>query len=366
VSTTDGTWSNSPSSYAYQWVRCNTTGGACSAISGATSKSYTLGSGDVGATVRAQVTATNSAGSASGLSNATAVVVAPASPSSWPGLWWAADSFWNQPIPAGALLDPNSQTWTNSLLGNSTVQSIYVNSDYWTINVYHATSSTPTASIYIQNSGKTITIPYQPAWKGTPDSDAHLAVIDDSNGCEYEFQGFNASNQTAVGIEINNIQTGSGAHINDSGVGGGALSLLGGLITPHDIQSGTIHHALRIATPDNSPTYVLPGTVSDGTHPGGIPEGQLMRLDPSLDLTPYNLNPFQTILAKALQTYGAYDADSAASLTLYTESTFDGSTYNPAPNPLPKTLLNHLQFLKPLYTSIPLGTNTTPGCAQER
>jgi hypothetical protein len=60
--------------YAYQWQRCNTTGGSCAAISGATAGSYALVAADVGSTLRASVTVSNAAGSATASSDPTAVV----------------------------------------------------------------------------------------------------------------------------------------------------------------------------------------------------------------------------------------------------------------------------------------------------
>ena len=74
-----GTWSGSPTSYAYQWQDCNTAGEACSNITGATSSAYKLVSGDVGHTLRVVVTATNAGGSgkASSAASATVVVAAP-------------------------------------------------------------------------------------------------------------------------------------------------------------------------------------------------------------------------------------------------------------------------------------------------
>jgi hypothetical protein len=41
VSANPGSWSNSPTTYAYQWNLCNSSGGSCSPISGATSATYT-------------------------------------------------------------------------------------------------------------------------------------------------------------------------------------------------------------------------------------------------------------------------------------------------------------------------------------
>jgi len=69
-----GSWSNSPTSYAYHWRRCNSSGASCGDISGATSGSYALALADVGATIRIAVTASNGYGSASATSNQTAAV----------------------------------------------------------------------------------------------------------------------------------------------------------------------------------------------------------------------------------------------------------------------------------------------------
>src|SRR3954469_13851480 len=76
-----GSWTGSPTSYAYAWQRCDTSGGACAAISGATSKQYTATSADVGHRLRVAVTATNSSGSGMASSRATDAVAATGS---WP------------------------------------------------------------------------------------------------------------------------------------------------------------------------------------------------------------------------------------------------------------------------------------------
>jgi predicted actin-binding protein len=67
----EGTWSNSPTSYTYQWQRCASDGRGCGDITGATSKSYSPVTGDVGHALRVVVTATNADGHASATSGAT-------------------------------------------------------------------------------------------------------------------------------------------------------------------------------------------------------------------------------------------------------------------------------------------------------
>jgi hypothetical protein len=70
----DGTWTNSPTSYTYQWMRCNGGGNKCANIANATQKTYTLVTADAGHTIKVQVTATNASGSGSATSAPTAAV----------------------------------------------------------------------------------------------------------------------------------------------------------------------------------------------------------------------------------------------------------------------------------------------------
>jgi hypothetical protein len=74
LTVSNGTWTNSPTSFAYRWQRC--TGSTCTNIAGATQQSYTIADADVGHTLRAVVTASNADGSSTANSNQTSVVAA--------------------------------------------------------------------------------------------------------------------------------------------------------------------------------------------------------------------------------------------------------------------------------------------------
>jgi hypothetical protein len=76
LSASTGTWSGSPTSFAYQWLDCNASGAACIEIDGADDPTYLLRASDVGQTIRVVVTAKNASGSASATSAATGVVAA--------------------------------------------------------------------------------------------------------------------------------------------------------------------------------------------------------------------------------------------------------------------------------------------------
>jgi len=99
LSASTGSWSGSPTSYLYQWRRCDSSGGTCGNLTGATAASYALSSSDLGFTLRVVVTASNSGGSSSATSAASGVVsLAATSSVSYPA------SFYSGPAGAGNIL----------------------------------------------------------------------------------------------------------------------------------------------------------------------------------------------------------------------------------------------------------------------
>jgi hypothetical protein len=79
LTTSNGSWSGSPTGYTYAWEDCNTAGGSCTLIGGANASTYTLTSTDVGGTVAVVVTAKNAGGSAAAISTPVGPVTAPVS-----------------------------------------------------------------------------------------------------------------------------------------------------------------------------------------------------------------------------------------------------------------------------------------------
>ncbi len=76
-----GSWTNSPTSFSYQWEDCDSSGSGCQPIIGATLQIYTLAPSDVGHTVAVAETAANSGGSSvPATSLATGVVHVPTAP----------------------------------------------------------------------------------------------------------------------------------------------------------------------------------------------------------------------------------------------------------------------------------------------
>jgi virginiamycin B lyase len=81
VKASTGTWTHSPTGYKYQWQRCNPVGGSCANIENPWEpfepNAYKPVASDAGHMLRVQVTAKNSAGQASAVSEATHPVLPP-------------------------------------------------------------------------------------------------------------------------------------------------------------------------------------------------------------------------------------------------------------------------------------------------
>ncbi len=83
LTASQGSWSGSPTSFAYQWVRCPASGGNpdgsdCAVIGGATTQAYVVSGADAGSRLRVRVTASNADGSATAASDATELIPAQA------------------------------------------------------------------------------------------------------------------------------------------------------------------------------------------------------------------------------------------------------------------------------------------------
>ena len=81
LKSSNGCWQNHPTTYAYQWLRCDVNGGNCITLATAASNKYALTSSDVGHTLISLVTASNADGKTGPVnSKPSAVVSAAAAP----------------------------------------------------------------------------------------------------------------------------------------------------------------------------------------------------------------------------------------------------------------------------------------------
>lgn len=75
LTATEGTWSGNPTSFAFQWQRCDVDAIVCGDVPGATGRSYGVRVADVGFRVRVRVTARNADGAGTATSAASGIVV---------------------------------------------------------------------------------------------------------------------------------------------------------------------------------------------------------------------------------------------------------------------------------------------------
>ena len=77
LSVSNGSWSNGPEAFRYQWQVCDGNGSGCKDLDGEIGGTHALTAADVGHTLRAIVTASNIGGSGVGVSSVSAIVQTP-------------------------------------------------------------------------------------------------------------------------------------------------------------------------------------------------------------------------------------------------------------------------------------------------
>jgi hypothetical protein len=105
---------------------------------------------------------------------------------------YSLDSPWNQPIPDGAPLDPNSDAMVEQLVhdvetGNPPTLSVRE----WSVTVYVADEATPRTEVELTAGWSPYAaltdVPIPAGALPDPEGDGHLTVIDLSTGYEYDF-----------------------------------------------------------------------------------------------------------------------------------------------------------------------------------
>jgi hypothetical protein len=118
------------------------------------------------------------------------------------------------------------------------------------------------------------------------------------------------------------VKEGESIHLYGPGRAAG-VPIIAGLAMREEVAAGRIEHKLAFATGCNAyQQYVFPATWTDGFTEGGLPEGCIVQLDPSLDLAQFKLSTGALALARAFQEYGAVNVDVAGGTTVYAEGLY--------------------------------------------
>ena len=269
--------------------------------------------------------------------------------------FFSKESFWNQPIPEDAEVDPRTDKWIKMLEQEPTGEYFGISWEEWTIPVYEVDENTPMHNVayhYLTESEKktwnTVVdrerfghgpgfnpVPIPDNAMPDPENDAHFTVVDWNRMLAWDMWGLkkleNGSWESKTGMmfrldgdgtfdgfELGYVN-GESVHFHGPSRAPG-VPAFAGLIMYDEVMSGKISHKLSCATRYASyQEFVYPASWTDGYIDGGIPEGAVIRLDPKLNLAPFNLTKEEMVVAKAMQEYGIVIVDIAQGQPIYAE-----------------------------------------------
>jgi hypothetical protein len=178
-------------------------------------------------------------------------------------------------------------------------------------------------------------VPLPPGAMPAPGTDSELVVWQPATDTLWEFWRLRSDHGGWIaswGGRLDHVSTGPGHFTAPNahwGTTASSLPLAGGMITPRELQTGRIDHALSLALPaTRAGEFSLPAQRTDGesTCPHAVPEGARLRLDPALDVNSLGLPPAIAALAQAAQRYGIYVRDQSDSVSFYAQSTVSLTT----------------------------------------
>jgi hypothetical protein len=233
---------------------------------------------------------------------------------------FSADGAFNTPIPPDADLHPDSDELVDAIASRGN-PGVLLAVDRWTVPVYLAGPDTPRYRVELtapwSEHRAILDVPIPDSARPDPAEDGHLAIIDEPAGFLYEFwqarrteSGWRAAWGNRIALDSDGIYPwGKAAR-------GSGISVLAGVIWPHELAAGEIQHALVASyEPNRKGVVARPATASDGCSddPLALPEGARLRLDPALDLDDLDLDSAQRTVAEAMQTYGVLIGDNGSS-----------------------------------------------------
>lgn len=276
--------------------------------------------------------------------------------------FFSDDSFWNTPVAAGTRSDPASAAMLG-FMHSRDPRGLWLNLQGWTIPIYEVNASTPRRRVHrrfhpngkglIQRSAPYLTsghplghgrlfaedaaagrVPIPDGAVADPESDSHIALVDWENGWIWDmwcarrrddgdWEACTGMKYRADGngvFDRSEFAVHNGESIHPYGPSRAAgVPALAGTIMHEEVMAGRIDHRLAFATQAAAfQRFVYPPACwTDGGWRQGLPEGAVVQLDPSLDLSQFELSPAAIVVARALQEYGAVCVDVAGGHCLY-------------------------------------------------
>ena len=280
-------------------------------------------------------------------------------------------SYWNAALPSNAAVDPSSSKILSFLATDDTYDYIRLPGvdDGSGHPIYWATSSTPEVKLTCTGwcakaTPSAVRIPS--GANAANSSDSTLVLYDQDRG--YVLGLWKAvrnsdGSWTAQGDDIyftssNGIAGKLSESDNSNNAGHRGLNSSVRQIRWDEIQAGQINHKVELFVNTTKCQHVFPMTGDEcGTsNTDAPPEGTLIRINPSVNLSSLNLSPAALTIARALQTYGAVIGDqSGGAATIGMEGTAMEGLGNPWPSVLTDDALEALPFTTQFWQVIDLG-----------
>lgn len=271
-------------------------------------------------------------------------LVTTAAPRLFPKATW----LW-EPIGPDPKLDPNSATWVRYLAAPGAQHVAELHAEGTTLIPATAVGGgTPRYDVtFTQPWGndpfgsRTVPIPLDTVGPHQG-GDAHLAVTDPETGQVFSLWQAQfdtaANNWTASWGGVTPVD-GDGIEVMGSSTAAG-ISRVAGVVAAEEMRTAMstnsgLRHALVFGTDISGPTFVPPAIKSDGTNAANvatpIPQGYRVQLDPSIDVDAVRgMTPGERVIAKTLQSHGAYLIDKAgARMAFPFEALPDSDDLNP-------------------------------------
>lgn len=250
---------------------------------------------------------------------------APPAPAA-PPYFGGADWLW-KPISANPTLARESATWVNYLAAPNgmRIANLY---DYSVaiVSAGDVTLDTPRYDVAFTEPwggdpfGDT-TVPLPLGTRIPPGGDGHVAVLDPTTGLAYGIwqAKYDSASDTWSG-SWGGMTDLDGDGIDRSGSAtAAAVARYAGVVTAAEFGAALaantgLNHALAFSTDLAGPDFVYPAIKSDGQNWAGvavpIPEGYRIQLNPDIDVDAIpGMTPGERVIAKTLQTHGAYVVD---------------------------------------------------------
>jgi hypothetical protein len=253
-------------------------------------------------------------------------------------------SFWNEPVPTGAALDPSSTALVGELDTEIAAEEQagdgpWINTTSYSYPIYTVPANQPTVKVQLVGnpdaalSSAWDAVPLPPQAKPAAGTDGVLVIWQPSTDRLWEFWrlkhepgGWQAEWGGAIqDVSLNRGVYGPAAWPGAQtwwGVSASSLSVPGGLITLEDLELAKVNHALALVLPERrAGVYASPARRTDGksSNPLSLPAGAHLRLNPSLNLAALHLPRLTLLLAKAAQRYGIFVTDGGAVAGFYAQ-----------------------------------------------